>query len=202
MRTGSFCVVTAICAVLTASAAAFAADAIKIPQTMNMPVLEPLVPPCADPAADHFIEIDISQRPPAGSARVQRISGWVTADGVLHWPFVMRVRNIGDQVFIGTPGKQSAQLIEKDLAKGTTKTLATVPFDRVPAHSGVAVRFEFDAPAKEVEKGKFHRLYTLEINYGKQNDAIANPRYGDCNMRNNSFSIELDGSRPKWIYAK
>lgn len=186
-----------------ALAVAATAAPIKIPDNVKMPDLEPLVPACADPAADHFLEVDISQRPPAGAERVQRISAWITPDGVLHWPFVMRVRNIGDQPFFGKPGKQSAVLTEDDVkAKTKGKVLAKVPFDRINAHSGLAVRFLFEAKAADVEKGNFHRIYTLSIKYDQLDQSITEAKTGDCNLRNNTFFIELDGSRKGWIFGK
>jgi hypothetical protein len=184
---------------------AFAANAapVNIPANVKMPELTPLVSPCADPAADRFIEVDISQRPPAGAERVQRISAWVTPDGVLHWPFVMRVRNIGDQPFYGKPGKQSALITEDDvLAKTKGKVVGKATFDQIGAHSGVAVRFMFEAKAADVEKGKFHRIYTLSIKYDQLDQSITEGKTGDCDLRNNTFFIELDGSRKGWIFGK
>jgi hypothetical protein len=189
-------------AVALTCTAAHAAD-IKIPGHVILPQLEPLVPSCADPAADRFLEVDIAQRPPAGATRVQRLSAWVSSDGIFHWPFVMRVRNIGDQAFMGKPGEQAVVVTEDDVAAGKKgRVAASVPFDRIAAHSGVAVRFEFAAPAADVEKGKFHRTYTLSIQYKKLDAQIANTRFGDCNLRNNTFTIDLDGSRKGWLSAK
>lgn len=176
---------------------------VSVPKTVQLPQLEPLFPTCADPAADHFLEVDISKRPPAGASRVQSLSAWVTEDGVFHWPFVMRIRNIGDQPFMGKAGLQSAVVTEDDLA-GKTKgrVVGSTPFDRINAHSGVAVRFEFTAPAEAVQKARFHRIYTLSIKYQEMSEAIVNGRYGDCNLRNNSFFVEFDGSRKGWIFGK
>ena len=190
--------------VAAAGLAFAAADApLNIPVTVHLPELEPLVPACADPAADHFLEIDISQRPPAGATRVQKISAWVTADGVFHWPFVMRVRNIGDQPFFGKPGKQSVVVTEDDLAAKTKgKVLNSTPFDRVPPRSGVAARFEFTAPAEFVQKANFHRIVTLSIKYDEMGQALVTGQNGDCNLRNNSFFVEFDGSRKGWIFGK
>lgn len=201
MKIALFGAATALCAALTAPGA-LAADGIKIPPTVRLPALEPLAPACADPAADHFLEVDIAQRPPAGATRVPRLGAWITADGMLHWPFVMRIRNIGDQPFVGKAGLQQARLVEKDLLAKKEKTLTSVPFDRIAAHSGVATRFEFTAPAKDVEKGKFRRVYTLDVHYDKLDEDIVSSRNGDCNLRNNSFSVEFDGGRKEWIYAK
>ena len=165
--------------------------------------MEPLVPACADPAADHFLEIDISQRPPAGATRVQRLSAWVTADGMFHWPFVMRIRNIGDQPFVGKPGKQSAVVSVDDIAaKSKGAAISSIPFDRIQPHSGVTVRFEFTAPVESIQKAKFRRIYTLSIKYDELNEAIVTSRNGDCNLLNNSFHVEFDGSRKGWIFGK
>lgn len=189
-------------AIAIGCAAAQAAD-IKIPNHVILPQFEPLVPSCADPAADRFLEVDISQRPPAGATRVQRLSAWATSDGVFHWPFVMRVRNIGDQPFLGKPGEQAVIVTEDDLATGKKgRVVGNVPFDRIAPHSGVAVRFEFTAPVADVEKGKFRRTYTLAIQYQKLSGQIANTRTGDCNLSNNTFTIQIDGSRKGWISGK
>lgn len=175
----------------------------EFPKEIQLPPLESLVPPCADPAADHFIEIDISQRPPEGSTRVQRLSGWVTPDGIFHWPFVMRMRNIGDQPFLAKPGQQFVTITLDDLTTGKrNQTLAKIPFDRVAAHSGMAARFEFSAPLEQAQKGRFHRIYTLAVKYEHMDAAIINGRNGDCNLRNNLFAIEFDGSRKNWIFAR
>ncbi len=180
-----------------------AAAELNIPKHVVLPQLEPLVPSCADPAADRFLEVDIAQRPPAGATRVQRLSAWVTPDGVFHWPFVMRVRNIGDQPFMGKPGQQAVVVTEDDLAAGKKgRVVASVPFDRIAQHSGIAARFEFTAPAAEIEKGKFRRVYTLSVQYKHLGLEITNSRYGDCNLRNNSFVVDIDGSRKGWISAK
>lgn len=193
---------------LTAASFAVLASAanaapVNIPANVKMPELTPLVSPCSDPAADRFIEVDISQRPPAGAERIQRISAWVTPDGVLHWPFVMRVRNIGDQPFFGKPGKQSALITEDDVnAKTKGKVVSKVAFDRIPAHSGLAVRFMFEAKATDVEKGNFHRIYTLSIKYDQLDQSITETKTGDCNLTNNTFFVELDGSRKGWLFAK
>ena len=204
MKTMTLLSMSAIAASGLASAAV-AADAppLNIPVTVRLPELEPLVPACADPAADHFLEIDISQRPPAGATRVQRLSAWVTADGIFHWPFVMRIRNIGDQPFIGKAWMQSAIVIEDEFAGKTKgKVAGETKFDRIAAHSGVAVRFEFTAPAEVVRKAKFHRIYTLSIKYDEMSEAIVSGKNGDCDLQNNSFTVEFDGSRKGWIFAK
>ena len=183
-------------------ATATAAD-LAIPKHVRLPDLVPLVSACSDPAADRFIEIDISQRPPAGATRVERVGGWVTSDGIYHWPFVARIRNIGDQPFIGKTGQQDAIVSEDDLVTGTKgRVVASVPFERVAQHSGLAVRFAFTAPADLVAKGKFRRVYTLSLNYKNQDYALINGRNGDCNLRNNEWFVEFDGSRKGWIFAK
>jgi hypothetical protein len=189
-------------AILTGVGTAVAAE-LAIPTHVQLPDLVPLVSSCSDPAADRFMEIDISQRPPAGATRVQRVGGWVTSDGTYHWPFVMRIRNIGDQPFFGKAGQQDAIVTVDDLAAGTKgRVVATVPFDRIAQHSGLAVRFTFTAPADQVAKGKFRRTYTLSLNYKNQSYELINGRNGDCNLRNNSFTVEFDGSRKGWIFAK
>jgi hypothetical protein len=189
-------------AAVALSAGALAAELV-IPQTVKLPDLKPLVAPCSDPAADRFLEIDISQRPPAGATRVQRVSGWVTPDGMFHWPFVMRVRNIGDQPFFGKAGEQAVTITEDDITGGKKgRVVATVPFQNIPAHSGVAARFMFSAPADNVANGKFRRLYTLSIQYNKKSEQLINGKNGDCDLQNNTFAVEFDGSRKGWIFAK
>lgn len=189
-------------AALTAVAAA-APPEVKIPVGVRLPELDPLIAPCGDPAADRFLEIDISQRPPAGATRVQKVSGWVTADGVFHWPFVMRVRNIGDKPFAGKPGGQSVQVLEDDLLTGKKgRVVANVPFDRIDPRSGIAARFQFEAPAAAVNAQRFHRRYTLSITYKKLDSAIVSGQFGDCDLQNNNFAIEIDGRRKGWIFAK
>ncbi len=181
---------------------AVAAD-LTIPKEVKLPDLTPLIPTCADPGADRFLEIDISQRPPAGATRVQRISAWVTPDGVFHWPFVMRVRNIGEKPFVGKAGNQSAVVTEDDLvARKKGRVMAQVPFERIEPRSGVAARFEFTAPAEDIRKGRFHRTYTLSIKYKKMDDALINGAFGDCNLKNNTFTVEFDGKRKGWIFGK
>lgn len=193
----------AACALLAATAAFAAPPTVDIPQTVHLPVLEPLIAPCADPAADRFLEIDITQRPPAGATRVQKVSGWVTDDGTFHWPFVMRMRNIGDRPFAGKPGKQRVVVTEDDLLAGKKgRVVATVPFDRIDPRSGVAVRFLFQAPATDVNKKRFRRVYKLAIKYDATDSSIVDSPFGDCNFKNNEFSLEFDGSRERWIYAR
>ena len=127
----------------------------------------------------------------------------VTADGMFHWPFVMRIRNIGDQPFVGKPGKQSAVVSVDDIAaKSKGAAISSIPFDRIQPHSGVTVRFEFTAPVESIQKAKFRRIYTLSIKYDELNEAIVTSRNGDCNLLNNSFHVEFDGSRKGWIFGK
>ena len=117
--------------------------------------------------------------------------------------FVMRVRNIGDQPFMGKPMLQSAIVIEDEFAGKTRgKVAGETKFDRIPAHSGVAVRFEFAAPVEVMRKATFHRIYTLSLKYDELSDAIVTGKNGDCDLQNNSFVIEFDGSRKGWIFAK
>lgn len=190
-------------ALLAATAAAAAPPGVDIPATVHLPQLQPLITPCSDPAADRFLEIDISQRPPAGATRVQKVSAWVTEDGVFHWPFVMRVRNIGDKPFMGKAGKQSVVVTEDDLLTGKKgRVVASVPFDRIDPRSGVAARFLFEAPVDAINKRRFHRIYTLKIKYDDMGSALVDGAFGDCNLRNNEWFVEFDGSRPKWIFAK
>ena len=188
---------------MSAAANAQGVPPLTIPATVQLPRLKPLVPPCADPAADRFLEIDISKRPPPGATRVPRLGAWVTPDGIFHWPFVMRVRNIGDQPFMGKAWMQSAIVIEDEFAGKTKgKVAGETKFDRIAAHSGVAVRFEFTAPAEVVRKATFHRIYTLSLKYDELGEAIVNGKNGDCDLLNNSFAVEFDGSRKGWIFAK
>ncbi|MBP6012677.1 MAG: hypothetical protein KBA31_10655 [Alphaproteobacteria bacterium] len=183
--------------------AAAAPPEVTIPGHVQMPELKPLISTCSDPAADHWLEIDISQRPPPGAARVQKISGWTTEDGVFHWPFVMRIRNIGDKPFVGKPGKQSVVVTEDDVAAGKKgRVVASFPFDRIEPRSGVAARFLFEAPAADMNKGKFHRIYTLSIKYGELSEQIVNGQFGDCELKNNNFVVEIDGGRKGWIFGR
>lgn len=195
---------TTICAVAFATLSTSAAPpTVNVPSTVHLPVLEPLIAPCADPAADRFLEIDISQRPPAGAARVQKLSGWVTEDGTFNWPLVMRVRNIGDKTFAGKPGKQRVLVTEDDLLVGKKgRVVASVPFDRIDPRSGVAARFLFQASAADMNKQRFHRVYTISVKYDVMDDAIVTGQYGDCNLRNNEFAVEFDGSRKQWVYGR
>ena len=178
------------------------AQEFTVPGNVKLPDLEPLIPACADPAADHFIEVDISQRPPAGVTRIQKLSGWITADGVFHWPLVMRLRNVGDRTFAGKPGLQRAVLTEQDLLSGKTTELMTVPFDRLDPRAGVGVRFQFTAPATDMAKQRFKKVFKLAIKYDRLDASIVSNQFGDCNLLNNEFSVTFDGSRKGWIFAK
>ena len=178
------------------------AQAFEVPGSVKLPDLEPLIPACADPAADRFIEVDISQRPPAGTTRVQKLSGWITPDGVFHWPLVMRLRNVGDKTFAGKPGLQRAVLTEQDQLSGKTREVVTVPFDRIDARGGVGVRFQFTAPAADMAKQRFKKVFKLAIKYDRMDASIVSNQFGDCNLQNNEFSVTFDGSRKGWIFAK
>lgn len=178
------------------------AQEFTVPVGVKLPELEPLIPPCADPAADRFIEVDISQRPPTGTTRIPRLSGWVAADGVFHWPLVMRLRNIGDRAFVGKPGLQRAVLTEQDQLSGKTREVMTVPFDRIDARGGVGVRFQFTAPAVDMAKQRFKKVFKLAIKYDRMDASIVSNQFGDCNLQNNEFSVTFDGSRKGWIFAK
>lgn len=189
-----------ICALAFAMGAQ--AQEFDVPVGVMLPEIEPLIPACADPAADRFIEVDISQRAPAGTTRIQKLSGWVTADGVFHWPLVMRLRNVGDRVFVGKPGLQRAVVTEQDLLSGKTREVVTVPFDRIDPRGGVGVRFHFTAPAADMAKQRFKKVFKLAIKYDRMDASIVNNQYGDCNLQNNEFSLTFDGSRKGWIFAK
>jgi len=178
------------------------AQEFTVPGSVKLPDLEPLIPACADPAVDHFIEVDISQRPPAGVTRIQKLSGWITADAVFHWPLVMRLRNVGDRTFAGKPGLQRAVLTEQDLLSGKTTELMTVPFDRIDPRGGVGVRFQFTAPAADMAKQRFKKVFKLSIKYDRLDASIVSNQFGDCNLQNNEFSITFDGGRKGWIFAK
>ena len=193
----AFGAVCALAFTLSAQAQEFA-----VPGSVALPNLEPLIPACSDPAADHFIEVDISQRPPAGTTRIQKLSGWITPDGVFHWPLVMRLRNIGDKVFAGKPGLQRAVLTEQDQLSGKTREVTTVPFDRIDPRGGVGVRFQYPAPAADMAKQRFKKVFKLAIKYDRLDASIVSNQYGDCNLQNNEFSITFDGSRKGWIFAK
>lgn len=183
-------------------AATVQAQEFDVPVGVKLPELEPLISDCADPAVDRFIEVDISQRPPAGTTRIQKLSGWVSSDGVFHWPLVMRLRNVGDRAFAGKPGLQRAIVTEQDLLSGKTREVTNVPFDRIDPRGGVGVRFQFTAPAADMAKQRFKRVYKLSIKYDRLDASIVTNKFGDCNLRNNEFSLTFDGSRKGWIFAK
>jgi hypothetical protein len=183
-------------------AVAAQAQEFNVPVGVKLPELEPLISDCADPAVDRFIEVDISQRPPAGATRIQKLSGWVTADGVFHWPLVMRLRNIGDRAFAGKPGLQRAVVTEQDLLSGKTREVTNVPFDRIDPRGGVGVRFQFTAPAADMAKQRFKKVFKLAIKYDRLDASIVTNKFGDCDLQNNEFSLTFDGSRKGWIFAK
>jgi hypothetical protein len=178
------------------------AQEFDVPVGVKLPELDPLIADCADPAVDRFIEVDISQRPPAGTTRIQKLSGWVTADGVFHWPLVMRLRNIGDRAFAGKPGLQRAVVTEQDLLSGKTREVTNVPFDRIEPRGGVGVRFQFTAPAADMAKQRFKKVFKLAIKYDRLDASIVTNKFGDCDLQNNEFSLTFDGSRKGWIFAK
>lgn len=189
-----------ICALGLAATAQ--AQEFDVPVGVKLPEIEPLIPDCADPAADRFIEVDISQRAPAGTTRIQKLSGWVAADGVFHWPLVMRLRNVGDRTFAGKPGAQRAVLTEQDLLSGKTREVMAVPFDRIDPRGGVGVRFQFTAPAADMAKQRFKKVFKLAVKYDRLDASIVSNKFGDCNLQNNEFSVTFDGSRKGWIFAK
>jgi hypothetical protein len=126
---------------------------------------------------------------------------WVTSDGVFHWPFVMRVRNLGDQPFMGKPGKQSAVVTEEDLAAKTKREVGNAKFDRIDQHGSLLVHFEFTAPRAAMEHASFHRLYTLSLKFDESDSKPLEGKYGDCHANNNQYRVEFDGSRKGWIFA-
>src|SRR5689334_14588864 len=106
-RVSSVVIAELLACVLSASAA----DPLKLP-AIKLPDTEPPIPNCADPAADHFGSLDMWLRPPAGSTPVSAVHAYLTPDGIFQWPLVMRVRNLGDQPYVGKPGKQRAVVTE------------------------------------------------------------------------------------------
>lgn len=193
-----------LAAVAFAASSLFAAadEPLNIPNTVHLPDLEPLIPNCADPAADHFITIDMWARPPAGTMQVAKLHAWVTPDGVFHWPLVMRVRNLGDQPFIGKPGQQSAVITEDDVvANAKGREVGSQKFDRIEPRGSLLVHFEFTAPRSAVEKQSFHRIYTLKLKLNESDGKALEGPYGDCHAKNNSYFFELDGSRKGWFVA-
>ncbi len=184
------------------SLSASADTPLTLPNTVHLPDVPPLIPNCADPAADHFITVDMWARPPAGTPQVGVVHAWLTPDGVFHWPFVMRVRNLGDQPFIGKPAKQSAVVTEDDIvAKTQGRVVGSQNFDRLDPRGSLLVHFEFTAPRAAVEAHSFHRIYTLTLKFDESNQKALEGQYGDCNTTNNKYHIELDGSRKGWIFA-
>ena len=197
-------------ALLAAAVASFAVvsltaradEPIKIPNTVHLPDVAPLIPNCSDPAADHFITLDMWARAPAGATPVPALHAWLTSDGVFHWPLAMRVRNLGDQPFIGKPGMQSAVITEDDVVANTKgKEVGSQKFDRIEPHGALLVHFEFTAPRAAVEAQSFHRIYTLSLKLNTADEKALSSMYGDCHPKNNSYFIEIDGSRKGWVFA-
>ena len=196
----SLCAVSAIFAV-TFDATADPVAPLTLPVTVHLPDVAPLIPDCADPAADHFISLDIWQRPPPGATQVGVVHAWLTSDGIFHWPFVMRVRNLGDQPFVGKPGAQSAVVTEDDIvAKTKDRVVGSIKFDRLEPHGAALVHFEFTATRAAIEKQSFHRIYTLSLKLSGDQKALES-MYGDCHPKNNDYHVEFDGSRKGWIFA-
>ncbi len=192
--------VIALGAALPLSAAADQAP-LQLPNTIRLPDPAPLIPNCSDPAADHFISLDLWARPPAGAQVLTVQHAWVTSDGIFHWPFVMRVRNVGDQPFIGKPGQQVATITEDNLVAGTKgKEVGSTKFDRIDQHGALLVHFEFTAPRAEIEQHSFHRIYTLSLTFN-DDQKLLEGTFGDCHPTNNTYHIEFDGSRKGWIFA-
>jgi len=193
----SSCLIAAASVLAVAEPAPFA-----LPNTIHLPDIDPLVPNCADPAADHFLSLDMWQRPPAGAAQFSVLHAWMTADGIFHWPFVMRVRNLGDQPFIGKPGKQSAVVLEDDIVANTKgREVGNAKFDRIDQHGALLVHFEFTAPRAAVEQHSFHRIYTLSLKLDETDPKALAGTYGDCSAKNNQYHVEFDASRKGWIFA-
>lgn len=191
-----------VVAIAPLGAQAQAPAPIKIPNTVRIPDIEPLIPNCADPAADHFVTLDMWARPPAGTTKVQAMNAYITADGIFHWPLVMRVRNVGDQPFMGKPGKQRAVVTEDDvLANKKGKEVGSQKFDRIEPHGSFLVHFEFTAPRAAVEAQNFHRIYTLTLELDETDQKFLEGKYGDCHPKNNKYFIEIDGSRKGWVFG-
>ena len=70
--------------IAVASFSAQAEAPLKVPNTVHLPDIEPLIPNCADPAADHFVTLDMWARAPAGTTQVAALHAWLTPDGVFH----------------------------------------------------------------------------------------------------------------------
>jgi hypothetical protein len=175
---------------------------LTLPNTIKLPDVTPLIPNCADPAADHFITLDLWQRPPPGATQVGVVHAWLTPDGIFHWPFVMRVRNLGDQPFIGKPGKQSAVVTEDDIvAKTKDREVGSAKFDRIEPRGSLLVHFEFTAPRAAIERHDFHRIYTLRLKLDEADAKALEGPYGDCHPANNQYHVEFDGSRSGWIFG-
>jgi hypothetical protein len=179
------------------------ADApLTLPNNVRLPDVEPLIANCGDPAADHFITLDLWTRPPAGATQVGVVHAWLTPDGIFHWPFVMRVRNLGDQPFVGKPGKQSAVVTEDDIVANTKgREVGNQKFDRLDPRGSLLVHFEFTAPRAAMEAHNFHRIYTLKLKLDETDHKALEGQYGDCHPNNNEYHVEFDGSRKGWIFA-
>jgi hypothetical protein len=176
---------------------------VKVPNTVHLPDIEPLIPNCADPAADHFVTLDMWSRAPAGATKVQAMNAWLTPDGVFHWPLVMRVRNVGDQPFIGKPGKQRAVVREDDvLANKKGREVGSHKFDRIEPRGAFLVHFEFTGSRADIEAQRFHRIYTLTLELDESDQKHLESKYGDCHPKNNKYFIEIDGSRKGWVFGK
>lgn len=195
-------VVAGVFALASLGAMAQSQPPLKVPNTVHLPDIEPLIPNCADPAADHFVTLDMWARPPAGVTQVQAMHAWLTPDGVFHWPLVMRVRNVGDQPFIGKPGKQRAVITEDDvLANKKGREVGSQKFDRIEPRGAFLVHFEFTAPRAAVEAQNFHRIYTLTLELDETDQRALEGKYGDCHPKNNKYFIEIDGSRKGWVFG-
>ena len=197
----SLCLAAALVA-LSVDAGADPAAPLTLPNTIQLPNTTTLIPNCADPAADHFISLDLFQRPPAGATQVGVVHAWLTSDGIFHWPFVMRVRNVGDQPFIGKPGRQSAVVTEDDIVANTKgREVGAAKFDRIEPHGSLLVHFEFTAPRAAIEHANFHRIYTLTLKLDETDQKALEGTYGDCHPANNQYHVEFDSSRKGWIFG-
>jgi hypothetical protein len=194
--------IAAVAALSLISVNAIADAPLTIPNTVHLPDVAPLIPNCSDPAADHFVTLDMWARQPPGATPVAALHAWITADGVFHWPLVMRVRNLGDQPFIGKPGMQSAVITEDDvIANAKGKEVGSQKFDRIEPHGALLVHFEFTAPRAAVQSQNFHRIYTLTLKLNEADEKALGSMYGDCHPKNNSYFVEIDGSRKGWVFA-
>jgi len=130
------------------------------------------------------------------------VHAYLTPDGIFHWPLVMRVRNLGDQPYVGKPGKQRAVVTEDDvIAKTKDRQVGEQKFDRIDPRGGLLVHIEYTAPSAAVESQKFHRIYTLKLEFNESDQKALESKFGDCHPKNNSYFIEIDGSRKGWFFA-